>query len=94
MNWKLGLKEKNIIDKRDPTKAFKIVILSDLSILSSKAPSNTIKISPTVPKTGKTKDKSIISNPKYSDIYLTENPNPIKKITEGIFILDKRISNK
>ena len=65
----------------------------DLFISSSREPSKTISINPTVPNTGKIGFKSGMFIFNLVEISLTQNPKISNKITEGILVLEAVMSN-
>jgi hypothetical protein len=65
----------------------------DLFNSSSKEPSKTINISPTVPNIGRIEDKSGTLSSKKIAPCLTNQPTVSKRMTEGILVLDELISN-
>jgi len=65
----------------------------DLLTSSSKDPSKTISIKPTVPKIGKVLSKFGMSRLKKFANCLAINPNVSNKMTEGILVLDALMSN-
>jgi len=60
---------------------------------SSNEPSKTIKISPIVPKIGRTDVKFGISIAKKAENCFTPHPKKSNKITEGILVLEELMSN-
>jgi len=66
----------------------------DLFNSSSSAPSKTIIIKPTVPKTGKSGAKLGIVISTVFKICLTSHPDNKSKITDGTFVLDALKSNR
>jgi hypothetical protein len=62
--------------------------------VNSREPSNTITISPIVPKTGSTADKDGISIPRKIVTCFNPQPSRINKITDGIFVFDAVRSNR
>ena len=65
----------------------------DLFNSSSREPSRTIKISPTVPSPGNKEVKSGTGSCRYSVPCFTAQPTSSKNITEGIFVFEEVMSN-
>ena len=61
---------------------------------NSNAPSNTIKIKPSVPRVGKMAAKLNVGKLKYPIACCIPIPNSINSITEGILVLPAIISNR
>lgn len=80
--------------KRAPRTDFLISFTFDLLSSNSKDPSNTINISPTVPRMGKIEEKSGRLKSRKFVICLTTHPKSNNKNTEGIFVLEEVRSNK
>jgi hypothetical protein len=63
-------------------------------IFNSRVPSSTIRISPTVPNSGTTPEKSGFSQPMNVTICWHNMPNPSRMITLGIRVLGDKTSKR
>ena len=93
LNANASRKAKPIIGIKAPKKDFLISPNLDLLSSSSNEPSSTIKINPTVPKTGRTGEKFGSCMLNHTVSCLTAQPKSNKKITEGTFVLEDVKSN-